>query len=559
VYGVRRVKTLDTLARAAHAELLADGAQIVTGIACDSRTVERGELFVSLEPEADEAREYLAVAVERGASAICLPRGLSALAPAGLPLLLVDDARAALAQVSAAFFDCPAGELTLVGITGTLGKTSTAALMQAALARASAGAGVGVIGSLGASVRGRGADDASALPDVNGMTTPDAPTLHRAMRAFADAGIATVIMEITSHALAQQRVHGLRCALGVFTNLVPDEHLEFHATPADYVRTKALFFEHLEHGAPVIYAADDPLVASLVRQAAAQSGCIPVGVVVPGGDAEPLPEIPPAVFVTGLTWDSGGSRFTLELHGELPRIGGPALSPVAVPLSLPLLGVQHVTNATLAATAALCAGAHPDDVAAAFATAPAVHRRMEVVRRRNPGIIDDTTGNPETLRAVFTTVAAIPHSGLRVVFGLRGSRGPAINARLARTLAEVTGECASREPVRLVVTSSEEVADDRNRVTAEERDAVFAALGEAVMCAGAGGGLRFDFVPRLQDAIRTALADVRDGEVVLLLGAQGMNEAAAIAEGVLSERDATHGPPAAAEESEARPSSAGPA
>jgi hypothetical protein len=71
--------------------------------------------------------------------------------------------------------------------------------------------------------------------------------------------------------------------------------------------------------------------------------------------------------------------------------------------------------------------------------------------------------------------------------------------------------------------------------------------------------LRFDFVPRLQDAIRTALADVRDGEVVLLLGAQGMNEAAAIAEGVLSERDATHGPPAAAEESEARPSSAGPA
>jgi UDP-N-acetylmuramoyl-L-alanyl-D-glutamate--2,6-diaminopimelate ligase len=533
MYGVDHVSSLEKLARAARAEIVGEGAQVVTGISCDSRTVEPGDLFVALESDAREAREHLGVAAKRGAVAACVQRGpTAATAPTGLPLLLVDDPRAALAELSAAFFDYPAREITLIGITGTLGKTSTAALLQAALGAASAGAGVGVIGSLGAGIHGRrAADDIRALPDFHGMTTPDAPALHRALRAFADAGMGTVVMEVTSHALAQRRVHGLRCALGVFTNLVPDEHLEFHATPEDYVRTKALFFEHLEPAAPVVYAADDRLVAELVEDAAAQGRCIPVGV----GFGVPGSGTRPAVFVTNLNWDSAGSRFTLDLCAELSRTDGTRLSPIAVPLSLPLLGVQHVTNAALAATAALSAGADPGDVAAAFVTAPAVRRRMEVVRSRSPRIVDDTTGNPESLQAVFTTVATIPCSELRVVFGLRGSRGREINTRLARTLGESIVECAARGSVRLVVTSSEEVADDRNRVKPEERDVALAALREAL--AHGGEGLRFEFVARLDDAIRSALAAVQDDDLVLLLGAQGMNEAATIAEVLLSGRD----------------------
>lgn len=550
------MKSLDKLAHDAHAVLIGDGAQIVTGIACDSRAVGHGELFVSLEPDAAEARDYLAVAVERGASAVCLPQGLSHLAPSGLPLLLADDTRATLADLSAAFFDYPARALTLIGITGTLGKTSTAALIQSALARTTAGSGVGMIGSLGASVEGkREAGSSGELPDFNGMTTPDAPALHRALRAFVDAGIGTVVFEVTSHALAQQRVHGLRCTLGVFTNLIPDEHLEFHTTPDDYVRAKALFFEHLVAKAPVVFAVEGPIVAALVRQAAARTRCIPVGVALSDGRAQAESDIEPAVRVTDLSWDSAGSRFSLELRRELPQIGGGTTGPTTVPVSLPLLGVQHVTNAALAATAALCAGAEPGDVAAAFATAPAVRRRMEVVRRKNPQIIDDTTGNPETLQAVFTTVATIPRSGLRVLFGLRGSRGIAINTGLARTLGDLVAERASRERVRLVVTSSEEVADDRNHVTAEERDAALDVLGQALSHAGAA--LRFDFIPRLEDAARAALAGVEDDELVLLLGAQGMNEAAGLAEAVLSTRRAARTDAVAAERDQTRPPAPG--
>jgi UDP-N-acetylmuramyl tripeptide synthase len=343
------------------------------------------------------------------------------------------------------------------------------------------------------------------------MTTPDAPTLQKALRMLADAGVETVAMEVTSHALAQGRVAGLVLQLGVMTNLVPDEHLEFHGTPEHYLATKAKFFDLLGDGAPMIANGDDPLVREMVGAAVARRAR-PVAWVTTEDreDAD--------IRISDLTWNGSGSRFTLDVRRALPRLDGGEVTPARIVLTLPVFGVQQVENAALAATAALIAGASPDALAAAVGSVAQVRRRMEVLRSRGPAVVDDTSGHPETLRAVFASARVLPHRALRVVFGIRGARGADINGRLARSLADLARRHASHAPVTIVVTASDDVADARNRVSAEET----AAFREGM------GAMKFEFEPTLARAVERLLDGVGPDDLVLVLGAQGMDQAGAM-------------------------------
>jgi UDP-N-acetylmuramoyl-L-alanyl-D-glutamate--2,6-diaminopimelate ligase len=346
------------------------------------------------------------------------------------------------------------------------------------------------------------------------MTTPDAPTIHRALRAMADARVGLAAMEVTSHALALGRVTGLAFALGVLTNLVPDEHLEFHRTPEDYLRTKLRFLDLLEPGAPLVYNRDDGRVVEAVQREGHTRPRPLIGVSL-GRDAES------SVVLRGIRADASGSAFALEILRPLPTLHGGEVPPQLVPLVLPVFGLQQVANAALAAATALVAGASPLGVTESVAEVSPIHRRMELVRHAGPAILDDTAGNPRTLRAVFDSIRVIPHAGLRIAFGIRGARGAAINARLARTLAALVRALPPRLPVKVVVTGSEDTAGPRDRVTEEERDAVTGALREA--------GIAFDYEATLAGAIDRALNRCRPEELVLLLGAQGMDQAAHLA------------------------------
>lgn len=491
------------LARAAGLELVG-GDVPVTGVAFDSRRVAPGELFVALPGTRADGLAFVDEARRRGAVAACATQAVD-----GLPTIVTADPRSALGLLSAAWYGHPARDLTLVGITGTLGKTSTAQLVLAALG--ASGTPIGVIGSLGVQARGvADATLASRLPSTDGMTTPDAPTLHRALRLLADAGVRTVAMEVTSHALAQGRVAGLTLALGVMTNLVPGEHLDFHKTAEHYLAAKAKFFDLLEEGAPVVANGDDPLVRDMVAAKTRERPRPVVWITTEDrADAD--------VRATDLAWDAGGSRFTLDVRRPLPRPRGMTgeVAPAHIPLVLPVFGVQQVENATLAATAALLAGASPDGLARAVAGVAQVKRRMQVLRAKAPTVVDDTSGHPETLRAVFASVAALPHRALRLVFGVRGMRGVDINRRLAESLAQLAGAHARRVPVTMVVTASEDTADDRNRVTAEEQAAFREALGAAP----------YTFEPTLAGAVDRVLDGVGTDDLVLVLGAQGMDRA----------------------------------
>ncbi|HEY7611630.1 MAG TPA: Mur ligase family protein [Gemmatimonadales bacterium] len=470
-------------------------------MAVDSRQVRPGDLFVAQRGERTDGIRFVPEARANGAAAAC-----SAVPVPGLPTIVAPDPRGAVPRLAATLYQHPADRLRLVGITGTLGKTSTALLVQSALA--ASGVRVGVIGSLGVRHRGQVAD--------TGMTTPDAPSIHRALRDMVDAGVTTAVMEVTSHGIALKRVSGLTFEVGALTNLVPDEHLDFHGTAEHYLRTKARFFDMLRPGAPLVVNRDDANVEGLVAEAGLGRVRPVIGVSAlgdPGAD----------VAVSALRSDAAGSVFALELRRALPLADGGELAPGAIPMVLPVLGVHQVANAALAAVVALLAGGAPAGVTEAVAELAPMRRRMEVVRQTSPTIVDDTVGNPRSVDAVFATIRAIPHQSLRVVFGIRGSRGAAINRRLALALARAVR--STPRPVHLVLTSSEDAAGTRDRVREDERDAVLTVLRQE--------GVGFSYEPALAAAVQRALERSGDGDLVLLLGAQGMDGAAGVARRIL--------------------------
>ena len=475
----------------------------MSGIAVDSRQVHPGDLFVAQRGARADGLGFVPQARARGAVAVC-----SAAPVPGCPTIVAPDPRAAVPRLAATLYRHPADELRLVGITGTLGKTSTAMLVESALA--ASGVRVGIIGSLGVRARGLAAD--------TGMTTPDAPSIHRALRQMVDAGVTNAVLEVTSHGIALKRVAGLSFGVGALTNLVPDEHLDFHGTPEHYLRTKARFFDMLQPGAPLVVNLDDAQACRLVAERGL-SRTRPIVSVSAAGDGEA------DVAVTGLRTDGSGSVFALEVRRPLPRAGGGEVQAGAIPLVLPVLGVHQVGNAALAAVIALVAGASAVGVTESVADLVPIRRRMEVVRQASPTIIDDTVGNPRALDAVFASVPAIPHRSLRIAFGVRGSRGAGINHRLGVALAR--GVQAARVPVRLVVTASEDTAGARDRVRPEERDAVLRVLAQEAVA--------FEYQPTLTGCVRRVLEGSRAGDLVLLLGAQGMDRAAALARSLVGD------------------------
>ena len=218
--------------------------------------------------------------------------------------------------------------------------------------------------------------------------------------------------------------------------------------------------------------------------------------------------------------DVGGAAFVLRINRPLAMVGNPGrfVLPAELPIVLPVLGVQQVANAALAATAALMCGATLTSVTESLAEVEPIARRMNVVRAERPLVIDDTTGNPESLRAVFATISDLRRKTLRVLFGVRGMRGPEINRRLADTLGRLLRAESRRSQIELVITASRDAADDRNRPQAQEVQAFLDALIRR--------GIRYEFEPELASAIERVARAAEPEDLVLLLGAQGMNEAA---------------------------------
>src|SRR3954451_1280501 len=218
-------------------------AAVVGGVSYDSRSVRAGDLFCCLRGEHADGHRYAPVAVGSGATAVLAERPLDV----AVAQVVVDDARVAMAPLAAAFHGHPSAAMTVVGVTGTTGKTTTTHLLAAIFEHA--GLPCGVIGTL-----------------TGVHTTPEAPELQATLARFRAGGDRAVAMEVSSHALAQHRADATRFAVAVFTNLGQD-HLDFHGTTEQYFAAKARLFTPALAARAVVNA-DDPYGRRLLATAA---------------------------------------------------------------------------------------------------------------------------------------------------------------------------------------------------------------------------------------------------------------------------------------------------
>jgi len=403
---------------------------VIRGIAYDSRAVAPGDLFFALRGQHADGHAYLRQALDLGAAALAveaLPEGADL---RGRPALVLRDSRRALAPISAAFFGRPADELTLVGVTGTNGKTSVTYLLESILLRA--GRRVGLIGTV--EVRSPG-ERRRAL-----NTTPESFDLQRTLRSMRNRNVDAVVMEVSSHGLDLGRVEGCRFAVAAFTNLTQD-HLDFHGSMEAYRDAKLRLFErHLAPDAVAVVNADDPQGGAFAG-AALRAGARVVRVSRRAG-AE--------LCLESAEVRLDGTRAALELpSGRLE-------------LSLPLVGDFNVENLLVACGAALALDLPADAIAAGVAACPQVPGRVERVGADlagAPTLIVDYAHTPDAVEKLLRTLRPLTRGRLITVFGCGGDRDRAKRPLMAEAVARFSD--------RIVLTSDNPRTEEPLRILAD--------------------------------------------------------------------------------------------
>jgi UDP-N-acetylmuramoyl-L-alanyl-D-glutamate--2,6-diaminopimelate ligase len=443
----------------------------VTGVTHASGEVRAGDLYAALPGARRHGAEFVGEAAAAGAVAVLTDAaGAPAAQAAGLPVLLAEDPRAVLGAAAAAVYGEPTKRLTMIGITGTAGKTSTAYLVESGLR--AAGLTTGLIGTV-----------ETRLGDLvidSVRTTPEATDLHAMLAAAAERGVTAVVMEVSSHALAMGRVGGVRFDVGGYTNFGLD-HLDFHADAEDYFAAKARLFDGRCRFEVLNF--DDPALRPLFRPATISYSAA-------GDDA--------ATWWASGTRPSGfGQRFTA--HGPSAAIDRRGLE---VGVALP--GRHNVANALLALAALVAAGVEPGVAAAGIAACPGVPGRLERVTA--PG---DVLGVVDYAHKPDAIVAAL--AALRELATARGGRLLCvIGAGGDRDTGKrpLMGAAAARGADVVVVT------DDNPRT--EEPAAVRAAVRAGAEQASAAA--KIIEVAGRRSAIDEAVRLAGPGDVIAVLG-----------------------------------------
>lgn len=450
------------------ARLLRGGEAEVTGLAYDSRAVRPGDLFLCVPGFRHDGHAFIPEAAAAGAAAFVVER--RGLVPPGRGEVLVPAVREAAAPLAARFFGRPSRELRLVGVTGTNGKTTTAFLVRAVLGRRGR---VGLVGTVVNVVGGR-----EEAPE---RTTPEAVDLQRLFRRMRDGGDTHAVMEVSSHALALHRADACDFDVAVFTNLTRD-HLDFHGDMEHYLAAKARLFEMLGADAAgpkgargAVINADDP-AAARIRETCR----VPVLTYALEGGADLRAED------VDLRLD--GASFTVRHPGG------------ATEVRLGLTGRFNVYNALAAFGVGIIEGLDPAEIAAALGEVPGVPGRFELVPgRQGFAVVVDYAHTPDGLENVLSAARRFAPGRVIAVFGCGGDRD--------RQKRPLMGEIAARLADRVYITT------DNPRSEAPE--AIAAEIEAGVL---RHPGARHRVVLDREEAIREAVAEARDGDVVVIAG-----------------------------------------
>lgn len=451
------------------------GERQITGVALDSRKVRPGNLFVALSGGTTDGHEYIGEAIQRGAAAVV---GSKPITEVGIPYFQVGDGRWALAQLAAVFYDFPARQLTVIGVTGTDGKTTTANLIFNILQ--SAGLRTGMISTVNAHI---GED---VIDTGFHVTTPEAPDVQRYLAGMLSAGLTHVILEVTSHGLEQKRVSGCEFDLGVVTNIT-HEHLDYHGTYEDYRASKARLFIELGHTSPKKH--HPPRLAVLNRDDAS---------------FDYLAEVTEVASITYGLHAEADLRAVNVAH-DLMGLAFDVLSDkYRFPVTSRLVGEYNVYNC-LAAIATTVEGLGLSQEAAqeGIAALDSIAGRMEPIDLGQDFLaIVDFAHTPNALKRALETARGLTSGRVIAVFGSAGLRDRAKR----RMMAEAAARLAD-----LTVLTAE---DPRT----ESLDKILEEMADGAESRGGVEGVTFWRVPDRGEAIRFALSLALPGDVVIACG-----------------------------------------
>ena len=400
----------------------------VESIAYDSRRVQRNGLFVALRGEKADGHEFIGSAIEKGASVIVTEREEQ---HPRVTCLVVENTRAALADLSANFYGHPAWKLKLAAVTGTNGKTTTTFLIKHICEKA--GLRCGLIGTVRYEIGER------ILPAIR--TTPESLALQELLAQIVNAGCRAAAMEVSSHALAQDRTRGLEWNVAVFTNLTQD-HLDFHRTMESYFDSKAKLFARLgsqeKKRKPVaIVNIDDRYGEQLLKKIDQR-----VAVVTYGRSVR-------ADFrASNYRVEFSGTSYQLDAHGKSYLV------------RVPLIGGFNVANSVAALAAANALGISLRDAVLSLGKSPQVPGRLELVpAKRQFQVFVDYAHTPDALKNVLKTLRELEPHRLIVVFGCGGNRD--------REKRPLMGEIVDRHADYAIVTSDNPRKEDPNAIIVE--------------------------------------------------------------------------------------------
>jgi UDP-N-acetylmuramyl-tripeptide synthetase len=485
--------------------------RVVTAVTGDSRRVRPGSIFVAMNGAKQDGHAYVGQAVQKGCCAVVVEQEVTV--TGDTPVIRVADSHQAYGQLAAAFFNHPAGEMVLIGLTGTNGKTTTSWIIEEMLH--AAGKQVGVIGT----VNYRYADAAgrSVVRDAP-LTTPEPMELHALLREMRDRGVTHVVMEVSSHALVQRRLAGLRFAVGVFTNLSRD-HLDFHDGMEAYFAAKHLLFTELlqPDGVAVIVTgvgsgAAEPsgdwgrrLLATLRQQGFGDYASRRLG---------------RKVFACGMAPDClvRAAKCTQGLHGFQAdfQLGGEGL-----PLRSQLIGGHNILNMLAAAGVGVALELPPAGIVKGLQGVGQVPGRLERVQLPPygneaglPKVFVDYAHTPDALENVLRTLRPLTSGRLFCVFGCGGDRDRGKRPMMGKAVAELAD--------RIIVTSDNPRSEDPAAILGEievgVRQAGVAKVSLAELFAGEPQPGKYSVEADRRQAIHSACALAGEQDVVLIAG-----------------------------------------
>ena len=450
-------------------EVHGDAEVEIKGIAAHSRQVEKGWLFAALEGRERLGMDFVSEAIDRGAAALLL-KEFFPLANGRLVQIKVGDPRWALAVAANEFYQHPSRKMEVAGVTGTNGKT-TVAILSSALLQAG-GIPTGLLGTIYYQIGQR------TLP--SDLTTPAPPYLQYLLEEMRKTGCRRVVMEVSSHALDQNRVEGIEFSTVVFTNLT-SEHLDYHHSLEEYGRAKLkLFTRPAPSGSPVSSARtaiinfDDPFGRRIAESVS--------GRVISYGFSPGV-----SLRADGIELGPGGSRFLLDRQGKVD------------PVEITLLGRHNVLNTLAAIALGLEAGLSLETILPALKGFGGIPGRLEQVQAgQDFHVLIDYAHTPDALENSLRTVREIFPRRVIVVFGCGGDRDRSKRPRM--------GEAAEREADMVILTSDNPRSEDPEAIIAEIKAGMRERVGNVLS------------IPSRRVAMEEAFSLAASDDVVLIAG-----------------------------------------